>query len=387
MSDLGAFARRFSRSATAPGDSRRGQHRRDALRANASRGPALIGGNAMTRTRRLVSALAALLLTLGVSSAARADTRSSPVLAAITLPGGSAALDEVTVGTAVWTLSVDGNHGYLFRIDPVLNASPPRSICPSGIADRRCVLSGRARVRVRLTVGTETYRDQVWRIDPASARVQARIATDRYPTLLTAGGGSVWVSQGEDGSVARIDPGTDVVVATIPVGRQAGGKDQPFGINFDPYTERGAGRPPRDAPDREHRRDDAGGEHVLGCAGVRLRARRSAARRVLARRLTVLQRGVPLGQRTHQVVAHFTLDPPDGGMYGIAVRNNVLYSGEGVCGTTSCYGVVVKRDLRTGAVIKRVRTPSFLAFLPDLAGGDLWVAGYFDGVLVHLRAF
>jgi hypothetical protein len=47
----------------------------------------------------------------------------------------------------------------------------------------------------------------------------------------------------------------------------------------------------------------------------------------------------------------------------------------------------VKRDVRTGAVIRRVRTPSFLAFLPDLAAGSLWVTGFYDSVLVHLRAF
>ena len=217
--------------------------------------------------------------------------------------------------------------------------------------------------------------------------MQARIATDRYPTLLTAGGGSVWVSQGEDGSVARIDPGTDVVVATIPVGRQAGGKDQPFGINFDPYTNAVL--------------VDLPATHRI----VSIDATTQAVNTFSVAPAFACGRAVPLpdgfwlddspcaneafrwDSGTHQVVANFTLDPPDGGMDGIAVRNNVLYSGEGVCGTTSCYGAVVKRDLRTGAVIKRVRTPSFLAFLPDLAGGDLWVGGYFDGVLVHLRAF
>ena len=192
----------------------------------------------MSRTRRLVSALAALLLTLGVSSAARADSQSSPVLAAITLPGGSTALDEVTVGTAIWTLSVDGNHSYLFRIDPVSNAVTAEIDLPSGTATGDAFYQGGLVYAFGSFWVPETYRDQVWRIDPATGGVQARIGTDRYPALLTAGGGSVWVSQGEAGSVARIDPGTDAVVATIPVGRQSGGRTSRSGSTSTPTRTR-----------------------------------------------------------------------------------------------------------------------------------------------------
>lgn len=341
----------------------------------------------MTRTRRLLGALAALLLVLGAGSAARADTRSSPVLAAITLPAGGSALDEVTVGTAVWTLSVDGNHGYLFRIDPASNAVTAEIDLPSGSPTGDAFYQGGLVYAFGSLWVPETYRDQVWRIDPVARRVQARISTGRYPALLTAGGGSVWVSQGEAGSVARIDPRTDAVVATIPVGRQAGGKDQPSGVNFDPYTNAVL--------------VDLPATHRIASIAATTQAVStfSVAPAFACGRAVPLPDGFWLDDTpcsndlfrwdsaTHQVVAHITPDPPDGGVLGIAVRNDVLYSGEGVCGATSCYGAVVKRDVRTGAVIRRVRTPSFLAFLPDLAGGDLWVAGYFDGILVHLRAF
>jgi hypothetical protein len=151
---------------------------------------------------RVSRALAALLLTLGAGSAARADTRSSPVLAAITLPAGGSALDEVTVGTAVWTLSVDGNHGYLFRIDPVSNTIIAEIDLPSGSPTGDAFYQGGLVYAFGSVWVPETYRDQVWRIDPVAGRVQARISTGRYPALLAAGGGSVWASCSGTGRTA-----------------------------------------------------------------------------------------------------------------------------------------------------------------------------------------
>jgi DNA-binding beta-propeller fold protein YncE len=62
---------------------------------------------------------------------------------------------------------------------------------------------------------------EVWRINLATAEVEARIATGlanpKGETNVVAGAGSVWVPSDPAGKVARIDPATNTVVATIPV--------------------------------------------------------------------------------------------------------------------------------------------------------------------------
>jgi YVTN family beta-propeller protein len=62
----------------------------------------------------------------------------------------------------------------------------------------------------------------VVRIDPATNRVVATIPVGRAPSGLAVGAGAVWVARRSDGAVVRIDPATDRVVAAIPVGRAPG---------------------------------------------------------------------------------------------------------------------------------------------------------------------
>jgi virginiamycin B lyase len=60
------------------------------------------------------------------------------------------------------------------------------------------------------------------RIDPATNDVVATIGVGRAPSGLAVGAGAVWVSRHSDGAVVRIDPATNQVVATISVGRAPG---------------------------------------------------------------------------------------------------------------------------------------------------------------------
>jgi YVTN family beta-propeller protein len=46
----------------------------------------------------------------------------------------------------------------------------------------------------------------------------ARIPVGRGGSGIATGGGSVWVTNEFDGTVSRIDPRTNLIVATIPVG-------------------------------------------------------------------------------------------------------------------------------------------------------------------------
>jgi peptide/nickel transport system substrate-binding protein len=73
-------------------------------------------------------------------------------------------------------------------------------------------------------------------IDPKLARITGQYPVGRGPSALAAGGGSVWVANAGDGTVSRIEPGSDQI-ATIPVG--AGPADLAFAAGSLWATDRG----------------------------------------------------------------------------------------------------------------------------------------------------
>jgi hypothetical protein len=62
-----------------------------------------------------------------------------------------------------------------------------------------------------------TSQETVVRIDPADGAEQATIPTGRGSGFLTVTDDAVWVLDGLDGTVSRIDPAADEVVATVQV--------------------------------------------------------------------------------------------------------------------------------------------------------------------------
>lgn len=58
------------------------------------------------------------------------------------------------------------------------------------------------------------------RIGATTGSVRAEIAVGDAPTSIAVGEGAVRVGNEGDGSVSRIDPATDLVVATISIGRK-----------------------------------------------------------------------------------------------------------------------------------------------------------------------
>jgi YVTN family beta-propeller protein len=58
----------------------------------------------------------------------------------------------------------------------------------------------------------------VARIDPATNEVTATIPVGNFPVRAIGGFGAIWVSNCGDGTVSRIDPNTNQVVATIATG-------------------------------------------------------------------------------------------------------------------------------------------------------------------------
>ena len=85
----------------------------------------------------------------------------------------------------------------------------------------------------------------VYRIDPATNAVTATIPVGEVPLETTAGFGSIWVSNSESDSVSRIDPRANAVIATIDV------CDAPEG--FRDRRRIGLGRVREQRPCRDHR--------------------------------------------------------------------------------------------------------------------------------------
>jgi YVTN family beta-propeller protein len=100
--------------------------------------------------------------------------------------------------------------GGIWRVDPATNrvtAKVPLSFYPFGLA------VGEGAV---WTAHSET--DRLVRIDPATNRIEARIPVGDAPLDVAVGFGSVWVANFGDGTVSRVDPERRKVVATIKVG-------------------------------------------------------------------------------------------------------------------------------------------------------------------------
>jgi streptogramin lyase len=130
----------------------------------------------------------------------RIDPRTGAVKAKAPLLANPVSL--ATDGHYVWVANIDG--GKITRVDVVTNAARhfETSIGPAGVV----VGAG--------SVWITHYVPEVWRIEPGTTRVEAKIHLDTPTTRTIAfGGGRVWVST--ESGVLVIDPATNKVVQTI----------------------------------------------------------------------------------------------------------------------------------------------------------------------------
>jgi DNA-binding beta-propeller fold protein YncE len=123
------------------------------------------------------------------------------------LPESSLAVTD----DAVWALTgqfEDPEDRSLAAVDPV--AGTVRDVCPAppGAA---AVRGGFGSLWVSVADGS------VVRVDPGDGSTQATVDTGRGPRFLTVTEDAVWVLDNLDGTVSRIDPETDEVVATVTV--------------------------------------------------------------------------------------------------------------------------------------------------------------------------
>jgi YVTN family beta-propeller protein len=68
--------------------------------------------------------------------------------------------------------------------------------------------------------------DSLLRIDPQTNEVVREIPVGQSPSAIAAGGGALWVANTGDGTVSRVDPETRSVTKTIEVGHR------PLGVLF-----------------------------------------------------------------------------------------------------------------------------------------------------------
>jgi YVTN family beta-propeller protein len=100
--------------------------------------------------------------------------------------------------------------GGLWRVEPATNrvtAKVPLSFYPFGLA------VGEGGVWT-----ADSATDTLVRIDPATNRIAKRVPVGNAPLDVAVGFGSVWVANFADGTVSRVDPKLERVVATIKVG-------------------------------------------------------------------------------------------------------------------------------------------------------------------------
>lgn len=76
---------------------------------------------------------------------------------------------------------------------------------------------------------TSSSENRIYRVDPDSGNIVARIDVAAKPRFTTIGAGSVWVLSQSDGSVTRINPAGNAVESVIPAGVPGEGGDIAMG--------------------------------------------------------------------------------------------------------------------------------------------------------------
>jgi YVTN family beta-propeller protein len=160
----------------------------------------------------------------------RIDAKNNQVSASIPVMVADSEASIAAGEGGVWVLTDD--QGVLSRINPDTNqvaaqikVKPYSYAAMAGFGAVWVTNTGKApESRSQGHPGNESH-GSVQRIDPQTNRVVATIAVRSQPRFLAVGEGAVWVLNQTDGSVSRIDPNTNRVVATIEVGVPGPGGD------------------------------------------------------------------------------------------------------------------------------------------------------------------
>jgi YVTN family beta-propeller protein len=141
------------------------------------------------------------------------DPTANKVVTQITLANNRICGLDASISGSIW-LSDCGPPGTpgvsgVMRIDP--KAEVVTLTVPGPNAERVVAAAGSV-------WATDRGGNQVWRIDPASGAVLAKIPVGSTPIDIVAADGSIWVGNAADGTVSRIDPTSNTLTATIHAG-------------------------------------------------------------------------------------------------------------------------------------------------------------------------
>ena len=127
-------------------------------------------------------------------------------------------------------MSSDLEHGQLLRIDPATNRIVARTE-PAQVTSRGDFF---AAVDLAVADGSVwvamSFENLVYRVDPTTLAIQARIPTGRSPNNIVYGGGGLWIPQRNDRSVAVINPRLEQDRTDRRVGRQNDSTDGPLNV-------------------------------------------------------------------------------------------------------------------------------------------------------------
>lgn len=138
----------------------------------------------------------------------RVDVKTNTISAILPVSTAGEEGGIAVSGDSVWI--VTDAKGTLARIDPRTNAVRQRVAVPAGSYNP--IFSD----GVIWITGVE--RNLLTAVDAFSGDVLKSVAVGPKPRFLTSGGGSIWTLNQGDGTVSRVDAGTKLVTATIPVG-------------------------------------------------------------------------------------------------------------------------------------------------------------------------
>jgi YVTN family beta-propeller protein len=148
----------------------------------------------------------------------RIDPVSGTVTARIPLPDPGLRPESSLAVTedAVWALVDGADSRLLVAVDPATSSVRTTFPAPPSAEALRGGFG---------SLWVATSHQSVVRVDPADGSTQATVDTGSGSRFMAVGDDAVWVMNQDDGTVSRIDPETDTVVATVQVseGRIRGG--------------------------------------------------------------------------------------------------------------------------------------------------------------------
>jgi virginiamycin B lyase len=158
----------------------------------------------------------------GDHTVSRIDIKTNAVVATIPVDPGPAASEGGIAATPEGIWLVTDATGILGRIDPATNKLEGKVAIPANSAG---VTAGEGFIWV-----TTPEKNLLSRVDPKKSEVTATAETGPRPRFCTTGAGSAWTLNQGDGTISRIDAKTAKVVTTIEAGIPGTGGELAFGL-------------------------------------------------------------------------------------------------------------------------------------------------------------